>query len=178
MAKLTQQPHKLTSKIVSCLYTHIKSFTQIAENIQKLKEKAAKTLKSMELSRTQIKTLMPKSVCADIPQKEEFQQRNQQILIELKKSDELIESTQEAAFHLSAMLKVFHQKVTEQEVMSFSILKDAESSVSNMKTANVHLDKANEHSKGMEKIWVAYFLTLTLILLGYDWWTSRTVYTA
>lgn len=132
----------------------------------------------MELSRSQVKIPIGKSVCADLPEEEEFREKNQQILTELKKSDQLIESTHEAAFQLSAMLKVFHQKVTEQEVMSFSILKDAETSVSHMKTANLHLDSANERSKGMEKIWVAYFLTLTLILLGYDWWTSRVVYTA
>ena len=60
--------------------------------------------------------------------------------------------------------------------MSTNILADAENSLTNMKSANVHLASANERSKGYEKIWAFYFMVLSFILIFYDWKTSRVVY--
>lgn len=130
----------------------------------------------MEKSRSEIKVPIQKSVIENSESNTEFTQSNKSLLLELKKTDELIESTQEAAFQLSAILKHFTQIVSEQEYMSTNILADAENSLTNMKTANVHLASANERSKGYEKIWAFYFLVLSFILIFYDWKTSRVVY--
>ena len=83
---------------------------------------------------------------------EKFAEQNELLLEELTKEGDLIEKTQEAAFQLSALLKFFQQKISEQENMSISILNNAEDSVLYMKTANKHLNSANETSKGMEKV--------------------------
>lgn len=91
---------------------------------------------------------------------------------------DVIEKTQKTAFELSSILKSFNQIISEQESMSFNILKDTESSVEMMKVANKHLSSANERSKGMEVVWVIYFITMTAVLIFYDWWTARVVYVA
>jgi hypothetical protein len=161
-----------------CLYTHISQTTKIVTDIQKIKENANKTLQEIEKARYKTDGVLPKSMCLDVRPNEYFLQQNQTLIAEFNKEDELIEKTQKAAFQINNILKFFHQKVTEQENLSFNILMDAENSVSYMKNANTHLNSANERSKGMEKIWVAYFLTLTAILVFYDWWTSRVVYIA
>jgi t-SNARE complex subunit (syntaxin) len=132
----------------------------------------------MEKSRSQINEdlKLERSVLEEAKNSSEFKETNQLLFIELNKSDQVLESTQETVFQLSSLLKHFSQIVDEQESMSLNILTDAENSVQNMKTANVELQSANERSKGYEKIWAAYFLTLTIILLFYDWKTSRVVY--
>ena len=166
----------LLKNVIACLYNKISDITKIVSNIQKIKNKAFRTLKNIENSRKKPTGDLPKPLQVKQNFSEDFSQQNTQIFIELSNENDIIDSTQETAIQLGEVLKLFQQKVAEQEFISFSILKDAENSLSNMKTANYHLNSANEYSKGMEKIWIVYFLTMTFILVFYDWWTSKVVY--
>lgn len=163
--------------IVKCLYIHISEITNIVTQIQGLKEQANKKIRDIENSRSKILGNLPKSmqVKEDVG---DYSEQNKVLMVELGKENDLVEKTQETALQLSKVLRMFGQKVSEQESITFSILQDAESSVGFIKNANYHLNSANERSKGMEKVWLVYFITITLILIFYDWWTSRIVYTA
>ena len=176
--KLLEPKSKLINAIVPCLYRHISDITDIATHIQELKEQASKKIKDLEQSRSKILGSLPKSMLIKDAVHDDYSEQNQALLVTLNKEDEIIEKTQETALQLSKLLKIFQLKVVEQESISFGILQNAESSVVHMKTANYHLNSANERSKGMEKVWIIFFLTITLILIFYDWWTSRIVYTA
>ena len=134
------------------MYSHISELTKIVTSINKLKEQASKKLKEIEKSRIKATGLLPKSMSLQTENNEKFAEQNELLLEELTKEGDLIEKTQEAAFQLSALLKFFQQKISEQENMSISILNNAEDSVLYMKTANKHLNSANETSKGMEKV--------------------------
>jgi hypothetical protein len=152
--------------------------TKLVGKIQEIKYEGVKTMKAIEKSRSRAEGVLPKAFCEEKTPEEDFGTKNEQLLMELNRESELIESTQETAHQLGHILKFFSMKVAEQEEMSFNILRDAEGSVGYMKVANSHLNSANERSKGMETIWTVYFASLTVILIFYDWWTSRIVYIA
>ena len=162
--------------IVKCLYDHIKEIAKIIKNIEKIKENAKKVLQDIENSRSKIQGNLPSPMIYKSDIIDDYSEQNSQLLVQLNKENDLIEKTRETALQLGELLRMFGQKVSEQEYMSFNILREAEDSVGYMKTANYHLNSANERSKGMEKIWIAYFISMTLILIFYDWWTAKIVY--
>jgi hypothetical protein len=44
-----------------------------------------------------------------------------------------------------------------------------------MKAAQGQLAEANELSKGVGLAYCVFFLTLSGVLLAYDWWTAQTI---
>ncbi|CAG9313278.1 unnamed protein product [Blepharisma stoltei] len=170
------------NSIISCLYSHMSDITDITKQIQILKQKQLARIQELEKARANILSKeepsveIHRSIIENVKTNEGLEAENQQLLSEYKEENESILKSQQTAYELNSILSFFAQKVLEHEEMTQHILQEAQESLSYMKVANYHLNSANERSKGQEKWWIAYFLTLTFILWFYDWWTCRVVY--
>lgn len=98
------------------------------------------------------------------------------LLENFTKERQQIENTQKSLYELNSLLGFFAQKVLEHEQMSERILETTHESVSYMKTANRHLFSANEYSKGVGFMWAFFFISMSIILVFFDWWTATVVY--
>lgn len=164
------------NSVITCLYLQMKFLSQTVNETEKLKQKQSATFQGFESTRKrQLSLQVPER--STVRASRAFASESEQLLSTLTENNEELLSTQRSIQEINSIMSFFSQKVLEQEEITQRIFESATDSLNYMASAKAQLHSANERSKGLEYYWVLYFLSLTLILWLYEWWSTQVIYT-